>query len=156
MRAAPEKPNRVQAWSYVFIQGVLLVLIVFLNQKLGPQAHRLIFMGSIIEWLGIIGVLISAASLRRSLTAVPIPKEDGELSVSGLYRYVRHPMYTSVLLLAFGIALHSGSGIKYLLAISLYVLFHLKSVYEERYLRLKYPYYAEYSAQIPRFIPFIK
>lgn len=156
MRAAPEKPNRVQAWTYVFIQGVLLALIVFLHQKLGPQAHRLILMGSLIEWLGIIGVLISAASLRRSLTAVPIPKEDGELSMSGLYRYVRHPMYTSVLLVAFGIALHSGSGIKYLLAICLYVLFHLKSVYEERYLRLKYPEYAEYSAQIPRFIPFTK
>lgn len=156
MRAAPEKPNKVQAWSYVFIQGVLLVLIVFLSQKLGPQVHRLILMGSLIEWLGIIGVLISAASLRRSLTAVPIPKEDGELSMSGLYRYVRHPMYTSVLLVACGIALHSGSGFKYLLAICLYVLFHLKSVYEERYLRLKYPEYAEYSAQIPRFIPFTK
>lgn len=156
MRAAPEKPNKVQAWSYVFIQGVLLVLIVFLSQKLGPQVHRLILMGSLIEWLGIIGVLISAASLRRSLTAVPIPKEDGELSMSGLYRYVRHSMYTSVLLVAFGIALHSGSGFKYLLAICLYALFHLKSVYEERYLRLKYPEYAEYSAQIPRFIPFTK
>lgn len=156
MRAASEKPNRAQAWSYVFVQGVLLALIVFLNQKLGPQVHRLVFPGSLMEWLGILGVLISAASLRRSLTAVPIPKEDGELSMSGLYRYVRHPMYTSVLLVAFGIALHSGSGIKYLLAISLYVLFYFKSVYEERYLRLKYPEYTAYSAQIPRFIPFTK
>jgi protein-S-isoprenylcysteine O-methyltransferase Ste14 len=156
MRGAPEKPNRVQAWTYVFIQGVLLALIVFLSQRLGPQAHRLIFVGSLIEWLGILGILISAASLRRSLTAVPLPKEDGVLSMSGLYRYVRHPMYSSVLLLAFGIALNSGSIIKYFLVICLYVLFYFKSVYEEKYLRLKYPEYAVYSAQIPRFIPFTK
>ncbi len=156
MRVTPERPNKVQAWSYVFIQGVLLALIVFLDQKLGPQAHRLIFMGSFIEWLGIIGVLISAASLRRSLTAVPIPKENGVLSTSGLYRYVRHPMYSSVLLLSLGIALNSGSVIKYFFVICLYVLFYFKSVYEEKYLRLKYPEYAEYAARMPRFIPFTK
>lgn len=156
MSLIPESPNRLQAWSYVFLQAVLLALLVFLGQSVGPQIHRFIILGWIFEWLGIMGVLICAATLRRSLTVVPIPKEDGELSTTGLYRYVRHPMYSSVLLLAFGIALHSGSTLKYLLAIGLSVLFQMKSVYEEKYLRSKYADYAEYSARIPRFIPFTK
>lgn len=154
MTSKSESPNQLQAWSYVFVQALLLILLVFLHRNVGPQIHRLILLGWSFEWLGIVGVLVCAASLRRSLTVVPIPKEEGKLSTTGLYRYVRHPMYSSVLLFALGIALHSGSAIKYLLVVSLYVLFHMKSVYEERYLRLKYPDYAQYSARIPRFIPF--
>ncbi len=156
MTQSSESPNQLQAWSYVFVQAVLLLLLVFLNGRLGPQIHSFVPMGIFFEGLGILGVLVSAASLRSSLTAVPIPKEDGKLSTSGLYRYVRHPMYSSVLLLSFGIALHSGSAIKFILVISLYVLFHMKSAYEEKYLRLKYPEYEQYSARIPRFIPFTK
>jgi protein-S-isoprenylcysteine O-methyltransferase Ste14 len=149
-------PNQLRAWSYVFVQVVLLALLIFLEGGVGPQIRRLILLGRTLEILGILGVLICAASLRRSLTIVPIPKEEGSLSTSGLYRYVRHPMYTSVLILSLGIAIQSGSAIKYLLVILLYLLFHVKSVFEEKFLRLKYPGYAEYSAQIPRFIPFTK
>lgn len=156
MTSKSKSPNQLQAWSYVFVQALLLILLVFLDRNIGPQIHRFVIFGWAFEWLGIIGVLVCAASLRRSLTVVPLPKEKGKLSTTGLYRYVRHPMYSSVLLFALGIALHGGSAIKYLLVVSLYVLFHLKSVYEERYLRLKYPDYAEYSARIPRFIPFTK
>lgn len=133
-----------------------MVLLVFLDANIGPQVHRLLNLGGLFELLGIVGVLLCAASLRRSLTALPIPKEEGKLSTTGLYKYVRHPMYSSVLLLAFGIALRSGSVIKYLLVFSLCLLFYLKSVYEERYLRQKYLDYAQYSAQTPRFIPFTK
>lgn len=151
-----EGPNQLQAWSYVIIQAVLLAFLVFLGQHVGPQVHRFAVLGRSLEGLGIIGVLVCAASLRRSLTVVPIPKEDGELSTNGLYRYVRHPMYASVLLIALGLALSSGSVIKYLLTFSLYLLFLLKSIYEEKYLRLKYPDYAEYAARIPRFFPFAR
>lgn len=156
MVAELESPNQLHAWSYVLVQAVLLVLLVFLDANAGPQVHRLPSLGRSFELLGIIGVLLCAASLRRSLTALPIPKEGGELSTTGLYKYVRHPMYSSVLLLALGIALSAGSLIKYLLVVSLYLLFYMKSSYEERYLRLKYPEYVQYSARIPRFIPFTK
>jgi protein-S-isoprenylcysteine O-methyltransferase Ste14 len=152
----PENPNQLHAWSYVFVQAILLLLLVFLDQSIGPQIHHFNILGKSFEFLGIVGVLVCAASLRRSLTVVPIPKEEGQLSTSGLYRYVRHPMYSSVLLLALGISLSSGSIIKYLLTLALYFLFYLKSVYEEKYLRLKYPNYAEYSARISRFIPFMR
>lgn len=150
------RPNQLQAWSYVFIQGVILALLIFFNRKIGPQFHRFVLFGTLLEWVGIVGVLLCAVSLRRSLTAVPIPKEDGTLSTSGLYKYVRHPMYTSVLLLSVGIALSNGSMIKYVFMVCLCVLFYFKSIYEEKYLVLKYPAYADYSARIPRFIPFTK
>lgn len=156
MITKPENPNWLRAWSYVIVQAVLLILIIFLHPSVGSHIHHFVVLGWIFEWSGILGILISAASLQKSLTAVPIPKADGKLSTTGLYRYVRHPMYTSVLLFALGIAMKSGNAVKYLLVIALYFLFYLKSTYEETYLRMKYPEYAEYSAQIPRFIPFTK
>lgn len=156
MTSKSESPNLLHAWSYVIVQAVILVLIIFLGQSVGPQTHHFALLGWICEWLGIVGILVSAASLRRSLTAVPIPKVEGNLSTTGLYRFVRHPMYSSVLLFALGIAIHSGSIIKYLLMIALYFLFYTKSRYEEKYLIIKYPEYAEYSARTPRFIPFTR
>ena len=146
----------LRAWMYVLAQGTLLVLLVFIEPNIGPQIHRSPLAGRLLEILGVLGVLLSAASLRRSLTAVPIPKEDGRLSTTGLYKYVRHPMYSSVLLLSLGISVSGGSLIKYLFVIFLYILFYFKSLFEEKYLVLKYPKYPEYSARVPRFIPFTK
>lgn len=152
----PQNPNRVQAWSYVYVQALLLMLLVLVDKRFGPGIPRILLLGWVLEFVGIVGVLVCAASLGRSLTAVPLPKEDGQLSTARLYRYVRHPMYSSVLIFALGIAVDSGSAFKYLLTVFLYILFHFKSVYEEKYLRLKYPDYASYAERIPRFIPFTK
>lgn len=151
-----QNPNRVQAWAYVYVQALLLLLLVLVDKRFGPEIPRVVCLGWVLEFLGIIGIFVCAASLRRSLTVVPLPKEDGQLSTGGLYRYVRHPMYSSVLLFALGIAIDSGSAFKYLLTLFLYILFRFKSIYEEKYLTLKYPDYAAYAARIPRFIPFIK
>ncbi|MEK6648982.1 MAG: isoprenylcysteine carboxylmethyltransferase family protein [Actinomycetota bacterium] len=151
----PKPPNRLHAWSYVAVQTVILGLLIFLNASFGFDVKKFVLIGRVFEWLGILGVLASAASLRRSLTAVPLPKTKGKLSTNGLYRFVRHPMYTSVLLLVLGIALLSGNLVKYVLALSLVMLFYFKSVYEEKYLVEKYSDYKAYAEKIPRFIPFM-
>ena len=151
-----DEPDKVMAWAYVITQAVILSLLIFLNRTFGFDVKTFKIAGDLIEWLGVIGIILSAITIRSSLTAVPLPKKHGRLGTTGLYKYVRHPMYTSVLLLSLGIALLSGSIIKYLLVFGLFVLFSYKARYEERYLSLKYPNYAKYAEQTPRFIPFIK
>ena len=125
---------------------------MFLGSGFGPQVNRIVLLGRAPEFIGVLGVLSCAASLRSYRTVLPIPKGGGRLSTTGLYRYVRHPMYTSVLLLALGIAIQSGSLLKYLLVILLYLLFYSKSVFEDNHPRLNYFGYGEYAPQIPRFI----
>ncbi|GAC1391899.1 MAG: hypothetical protein NVSMB46_06110 [Candidatus Saccharimonadales bacterium] len=149
-----DAPNQMIAWSYVIVQAGILGLLVFFNPSFGFDVTKLGTLGSVLELLGGTGVLLSAITIRSSLTAVPLPKKHGRLGTTGLYKYVRHPMYSSVLVLSLGIALHSGNILKYLLVISLFVLFSYKSKYEEHYLRLKYPGYAEYTKRTPRLIPF--
>ena len=150
------KVNKLHAWSFVAVQAVILGLLIFLDTSLGFDVKRFVLIGTMLEWLGGIGILLSAITIRSSLTAVPLPKEHGKLGTTGLYKYVRHPMYTSVLLLSLGIALLSGNLIKYALVVGLYLLFYFKSTYEERYLRQKYDNYKEYAKRTPRFVPFVK
>lgn len=147
-------PNKWHSWSYVAVQALILALLIFYNPHTGLNIRTFAGAGTTCEVLGIIGILVSASSLRKSLTVVPIPKADGKLSTRGLYRYVRHPMYTSVLLFALGIALRNGNYLKYVLVIALLALFYFKSLYEEKYLAQKYPDYVAYARSTPRFIPF--
>jgi len=150
------RPNRLVALAYVIVQAIILILLIFTNMAFGLSVRKFTVIGSVLEWVGIVGIFISAYSIRTSLTAMPLPKEHGQLATNGLYKFVRHPMYTSVLAFSIGSAISSGEIYKYLLVISLYVLFYYKSMYEEVYLGRKYAGYKEYSKSTPRFIPFTR
>lgn len=151
-----ESLNRWPSRFFVLVQGIILGLLLFTNSNFGWPVRRFFWLGTASEWIGIVGILVAAASLQRSLTAMPIPKADGKMTRQGLYRYVRHPMYSSVLLFSFGIALSHGNLYKYLLVGSLLVLFYFKSSYEENFLSAKYPDYSIYAKVTPRFLPKLK
>ncbi|HUX70060.1 MAG TPA: methyltransferase, partial [Cellulomonadaceae bacterium] len=61
----------------------------------------------VVAGVGIMG--LGATSLGRGLTATPLPNQHAELRTGGLYRYVRHPIYTGLLLAATAFAVASGS-----------------------------------------------
>lgn len=145
--------NRWPSRLFVLVQGIILALLLFTHIDRGWSVRRFFWIGTTCEWIGIIGILGAALSLQRSLTAMPIPKADGKMTRQGLYRYVRHPMYTSVLLFSLGVALYYGSLYKYLLVGSLLTLFYFKSSYEENFLSEKYPDYLNYAKVTPRFLP---
>jgi len=149
-------PNKFKALIFVIIQAVLLLGLVFISNNIGPKILPFKYAGTIFEILGLMGIIASAFTIRSSLTVMPLPKNNGQLGTTGLYRYVRHPMYTCVLLLSLGIALANGSLIKYGLVVGLYVLFYHKSRYEEKFLKQKYASYKDYAQHTPRFIPFLK
>lgn len=109
--------------------------------------------GAIALVLGV--VLVAAASLRlgRALTATPVPTQAGELVTHGLYRYMRHPIYSGVLLAVAGLTLRSGSVVTLVVAVATVVFFVVKSTWEERRLAERYEGYAAYAATTPRFVP---
>jgi protein-S-isoprenylcysteine O-methyltransferase Ste14 len=150
----PNRKNRLYSLAFVFIQIIILAGLVLLNNDVGPQTVSFPTAGSILEWVGIAGIVISAYSIRTVLTAEPLPRQYGELSTGGIYSYVRHPMYTSVMLFSLGIAVTGGSVIKFALLGLLTVLFYFKAKFEEKFLLLQYPKYEEYANRTPQFIPF--
>lgn len=140
-------------YLFVVIQAGLLLGLVLLPSPIVRPSSLVQLIGRLFELIGIGVLLIAIYDLRRSLTVMPTPTDRGVLQICGSYRYVRHPMYSGVIMLALGIALSSGGVYKYLVCGGLIVLFHYKAGYEEELLQAKYPGYAEYMKRTPRFFP---
>lgn len=98
-------------------------------------------------------LLVSFVALGNSLTASPLPKQQSQLVTSGLYAYVRHPIYSGLLLLSLGVVLDAGWWPQALVALMLFGLLRIKAQFEETLLRKKYPKYAAYAAKTPMFFP---
>ena len=86
--------------------------------------------GWILVGLGIALGLWAAVFLGRGLTPLPLPNGVVGLVTSGPYRWVRHPMYTAVMLVTAGVAVRSGSWLIVTLTALLAALFRVKSAWE--------------------------
>jgi protein-S-isoprenylcysteine O-methyltransferase Ste14 len=88
---------------------------------------------------------------------VRIQQEWGQTVVSsGLYQYVRHPMYSGFFLFFVGVALLLGSAFGLILSLVLIGLFVRRAVLEEHLLREELPGYNAYMARVKyRFIPHV-
>ena len=85
----------VVGWLWVAGQGVLLAALVFWpgGDAWGTPAAVLAVAG--VLFFGGLGlVVISALGLGRALTPTPVPTQSGQLTTTGLYGFVRHPIYT--------------------------------------------------------------
>lgn len=85
----------------------------------------------------------------------PTPRVSGVLVTSGPYRWIRHPMYTSLLLGAGALAWTSSPVIGWLAWFALAVVLFLKSTLEEHWLCGHYPGYAAYRLVSKRFVPWL-
>jgi protein-S-isoprenylcysteine O-methyltransferase Ste14 len=147
--------NKKKSRLLVTIQFILLATIFFM--PVGAPAATipawLLEIGSALVWPGLGIVLISIFKLGQSLTASPIPKQGAELKTDGLYKWIRHPIYTGLILTTLGIALEVGSIGKLFFVAALIVLFDYKAKWEETLLLERYPEYREYMSKTGRFVP---
>jgi protein-S-isoprenylcysteine O-methyltransferase Ste14 len=103
--------------------------------------------------VGVLLMVIGATGLGRGLTATPLPNAHAQLRTGGLYRFVRHPIYSGLLLTMTSFTAASGSMLRLLTLCALFVLLTAKARWEERRLAQRFEGYAEYAARTPRFVP---
>jgi protein-S-isoprenylcysteine O-methyltransferase Ste14 len=84
-------------------------------------------------------------------------REHHELIQSGLYGYVRHPIYTGIILMALGTALERGTVGAMLFCLLVLAFMVNKAIQEERLLTKHFPNdYPAYKARVKtRIIPFV-
>lgn len=142
------------AWGLVLVQGLLLFAVLLLpagdDWALSSAGDSV---AVALEWLGTVILVVGLVNLGRSLTALPTPVPHGQLKVGGLYRFVRHPIYTGVMALVIGAAARSANVWAAVAAGALVVWFMAKARWEEGRLRARYPDYDAYAARTPRFVP---
>lgn len=148
--------------GYVVIQFILFALIFIAPDRIGfgedwgqPWAMGGLFLG--IGLLGVGGLFGMAGllNLGSNLTAVPHPKENSQLVQSGAYAWVRHPIYTGIILGALGWGFLQNSLLTIGLAFLLLLFFDVKSRQEERWLLEKFPEYGDYQERVKKLLPLI-
>lgn len=145
------------AW-YVVVQFVLIGLILF-----GPQGFLLVSAeplktilkscGLAVGLLACLMIAIAAINLGKNLTPLPCPRDSATLVQTGLYRFVRHPMYFGVLLAAVAWFLLFPGIFILAYVICLFLLFDLKARREELWLVERFPEYGEYQTRVKKLIP---
>jgi protein-S-isoprenylcysteine O-methyltransferase Ste14 len=107
--------------------------------------------------LGLSAVIAIAGTvhLGRNLSPRPKPHPRSTLVRHGIYGWVRHPLYLSLMLAALGWALLWQSLVALAAALVLTLVLDAKSRVEERWLRRQFPAYDEYARAVRRFVPWI-
>jgi protein-S-isoprenylcysteine O-methyltransferase Ste14 len=139
--------------AQVPLLAVAVALPIWTAPSGGGFGHPVQWLGIALAAGGLALALAGLAALGRALTPFPRPREDVRLRTHGIYRWMRHPIYSGLLVAAFGWALawSSAAGVAY--AVLVAVFFDRKARREERWLRERFPEYADYERRVRRFIP---
>jgi protein-S-isoprenylcysteine O-methyltransferase Ste14 len=151
--------KRLKGNLLVLGQFILIGLLIFVpSSGLNTGVFSTFFVGlSLVSmFLGFVILALSALALGKSLTAHPMPSKNAVLVTDGLYRFVKHPIYSGLILLAFGLTIAGGFFPHVLFFIALVLLLNYKASFEEKLLASTYAGYAEYSKITGRFIPRLK
>ncbi len=104
--------------------------------------------------LGLLVFVWAAFSLgTRNFTIMPVPREGNRISKQGIYTYLRHPMYTAVLLCGVAVLFGAPSIWRWCaLSLCVFVLV-LKIRFEERALTRLHPTYPDIMGGVARLFP---
>lgn len=86
-------------------------------------------------------------------TATPLPNAHARLRTTGLYRFVRHPIYSGLLLAATAFTVGTGSVTRVVVLVLLVLLLTVKARWEEPRLSRRFEGHAAYASRTPRFVP---
>lgn len=86
---------------------------------------------------------------------IPEIKENASLITTGAYRYIRHPMYFSVLVMMLGVVMSKPTFLSFFIYALLVVTLFLKAQKEEMLWMEQSSEYRKYMQQTKRIIPFI-
>lgn len=150
--AVPKKDKIFVALQFlIFIAWILPVEVWYI--ELSKNLRTLAF---IIAVIGLVLVLIASLQLNTNLSPFPRPKKGAKLITGGVFAFARHPIYSGILFMAFGVSVWLGSGYKLTIGLLLYVVLYFKSSYEEQRLIEAFPDYPNYKRRTGRFFPKFK
>lgn len=102
----------------------------------------------------ILGVLTLCYNKIGNFSVYPEIKSKAMLITIGPYRYIRHPMYTSLIVMMCGIALYNYHWLNAVGVILVFIAVINKANIEEKLLLIRFADYEAYQRKSHRFIPY--
>jgi len=139
--------------SIVFLQFFIISLHFFRwefipQKKIIQVSSFSYFVGFLIIIIAFIILFIAIKDLGRNLSPFPRPIDNSNLVTTGIYRFMRHPMYYSLIFISFGVFVIKLSIYYLFLSISLALIIKLKIALEEQYLNNKFKNYLLYKNEV--------
>ena len=153
------RPARFDRGTWLVLAQVVCLLVVWLWPA--PPLWTLPPWVVVAGWVVIGGAaaigLAGAWGLGRHLRVHPRPAERAELTTTGVYRLVRHPIYAAVLLASAAEAVLAARPEPFVGFVGLSLVLHVKAGYEEGLLRERFgAAYDAYASRVPRLVPFLR
>lgn len=137
-----------------FVAQVAVVLCIFYGNV--PLLGELVvfLFGPCLTLIGACISFLGVKDLGKNLSPWPSAPEKSELVNTGVYSEIRHPIYTGLLSFCLGISIWSGSAMRVLLTVVLWLVLEKKSTFEEETLIAKFGQsYKAYKDDVPKFLP---
>ncbi len=107
----------------------------------------------------VLGVVVGLYTIMHNrigtFNVAPPLRPNTKLITTGPYRFVRHPMYLSVILVLLGLSLHATTPVAWAGMLVSTNAMYQKSRIEEQLLLERFPEYAAYRASTKRLLPFL-
>ena len=143
--------TKIYSYTLVFLQFFLILILLSINESIFSKPLSLV-----IFILGLsFGIYTLLFNKLSNFNISPLIKKDANLITNGAYKYIRHPMYFSVLLMLLAVVLREISSENIVLYLFLIVVLFLKAKKEEDLWMNENPQYMEYRKKTKMFIPFV-
>jgi len=137
----------------VFLQ-FFIISLHFFQWEFIPQKQIIqvsafsFFLGFLIIIIAFIILLVAIKDLGKNLSPFPRPINNSNLVTTGIYRFMRHPMYYSLIFISIGVFIIKLSIYYLILTISLALIIKFKIALEEKYLMYKFKNYLLYKNEV--------
>lgn len=143
---------------WVLAQSVLMLLVVVvppLSPVSGSRPFSRVVIAAALLVIGAVYGVAGVIALGPNRTSFPVPKHQTRLVTSGIYRFVRHPLYASVGFLSAGWVIFWWSPLGLILLTQLIVVLVAKAKREEFLLSQRFPEYKLYKERTKCLIPWL-
>lgn len=138
------------SFSLVIIQFACILFLLWLEPWLASGILATVQLFAII-----VGITAVYAMHLDHLSVLPDPLPNIQLVTTGPYRWIRHPMYASILYFFTPILLTSSNLISWLIFIILIIDLLFKLHYEEKLLTERLADYTQYQQHTKKLIPYL-
>jgi protein-S-isoprenylcysteine O-methyltransferase Ste14 len=132
-------PVTLLAGLYLLISGNLFSINIFLVVQLLAAA--------MMPW--------ARRSFQPGQFNIHAEPKEGPMISTGPYKFIRHPMYASALVIIWSGVLGHLSPINFVIGVIVTVVISLRIITEEQYLCAHHPAYLDYSRKTKLIIPYI-